>query len=262
MAAQVWVARYNGPGSANDVANAVTVDGSGNVYVTGQSIGSGTGIDYATIKYNASGAQQWVARYNGPGNSSDYARAIALDASGNVYVTGFSTGSGTGYDYATIKYNASGVQQWVARYNGPGNGNDYVEAIAVNSAGIYITGRTTGAGTDYDYTTIKYNFAGQQQWVSRYDGPVGSDDQANSIGVDGFGNVYVTGSSAGSGVGCFPVCHDYATIKYDASGTQQWVARYNGTGNGNDSASAIVVDTLGNAYVTGGSKGSGYWYRL
>ncbi|MBK6772393.1 MAG: SBBP repeat-containing protein [Ignavibacteria bacterium] len=77
-------------------ATSLAVDGSGNVYVTGYSTGSGQRFDYATIKYNSSGVQQWVARYNGPGNSIDYANSLAVDGSGNVYVTGISDGSGTG----------------------------------------------------------------------------------------------------------------------------------------------------------------------
>jgi len=85
---QEWVARYNGPGNSNDNAWSLAVDGSGNVYVTGSSDVSGTGRDYATVKYNSSGVQQWVARYNGPGNSSDNARSLAVDGSGSVYVTG------------------------------------------------------------------------------------------------------------------------------------------------------------------------------
>ncbi len=55
----------------------------------------------------------------GLGNSYDFARSLAVDSSGNVYLTGESTGSGTGPDYVTIKYNTSGDSLWVARYNGP-----------------------------------------------------------------------------------------------------------------------------------------------
>ena len=101
---QDWVQRYNGPVDSTDGASSIAVDGSGNVYVTGRSYGSGTSWDYATIKYNSSGVQQWVQRYNGPGNYSDIATSIAVDGSGNVYVTGGSYGSGTVYDYATVKY--------------------------------------------------------------------------------------------------------------------------------------------------------------
>jgi len=101
---EAWVARYNGPGNGTDYATALAVDSQGNVYVTGVSEGSGTGRDYATIKYDANGTQLWVRRYNGPGNGWDDAFALAVDRQGNVYVTGWSIGSGTGDDYATIKY--------------------------------------------------------------------------------------------------------------------------------------------------------------
>src|SRR6266540_3922336 len=176
-AQEVWVARYKGPGNARDTAWAVAVDASGNVYVTGASVGSGTGLDYATIKYNSSGIQQWVARYDGPGDTNDYANAIAVDGSGNVYVTGGSGGSRVGCggacdDYATIKYDSSGTQQWVARYNGPGIFGDVGRAIAVDASGnVYVTGESMGSGSGYDYATIKYNSSGTQQWVDRYNGP-------------------------------------------------------------------------------------------
>ena len=131
--------------------------------------GSGTNYDYATIKYNSSGVMQWVQTYNGPGNVSDIAYSIAVDGSGNVYVTGYSSQGGTNSDYATIKYNSSGVQQWVQRYNGPGNGVDGAYSIAVDGSGnVYVTGQSYGGGTSLDYATIKYNSSGVQQWVATY----------------------------------------------------------------------------------------------
>src|SRR6266702_1313196 len=85
-----------------------------------------------TIRPAGTVQQAWVARYNGPGNDFDGAVAIVLDSSGNVYVTGESWSAKTSnYDYATVKYNADGQEQWVARYDGPANDYDYPTKIAV-----------------------------------------------------------------------------------------------------------------------------------
>ncbi len=251
--AQQWVSRYNGPANFNDIAYALSVDGTGNVYVTGSSLGSGTGLDYATVKYNASGAQLWVSRYNGPANSDDIAYALSVDGTGNVYVTGSSLGSGTGLDYATVKYTSSGAQTWVSRYNGPGGSDDIANALALDSAGnVYVTGSSLGSGTGLDYATVKYTSSGAQTWVSRYNGSGGSDDIANALALDSASNVYVTGSSLGSGTGL-----DYATVKYNSSGAQQWASRYNGPASVDDIAYALALDSSSNVYVTGSSLGSG-----
>jgi len=243
---QQWVARYNGPANDDDHASAIAVDASGNVYVTGSSIGTAwPDYDYATVKYDSSGNQLWVARYNGAPGDFDFGNAIAVDDSGNVYVTGFSDDAG--FDYATVKYDSSGNQQWVARYNGPASDDDEAYAIAVDASGnVYVTGLSVGLGTQEDYATVKYNSSGQQQWVARYDGPASLNDDARAIAVDVSGNAYVTGFSVGSGTG-----FDYATVKYDSSGQEQWVARYDGPASLDDQAYAIAVDSSAHVYVTG-----------
>jgi len=124
--------------------------------VTGASQDTDGADDYATIKYNSTGQQQWVARYNGPTGSGGDAAAIVIDTADNVYVTGYSS-SNVGLDYATIKYNSAGQEQWVARYSGTANGESFATAIAVNSPGnVYVTGYSSDPVTVYDFVTIKY----------------------------------------------------------------------------------------------------------
>jgi hypothetical protein len=255
-----WVRRYNGPGSGHDWPEAIAVDGSGNVYVTGWSNPDSSytyWFDYATIKYDANGNRLWVRRYDYPENIGGGATAIAVDASGDVYVTGCSHDTGGSYyDYATIKYYPNGDVAWVKRYNGPGSQDDWAEAIAMDSSGnVYVTGpsaRDSSYPYNYDYATVKYDANGNQLWVRRYEVPGDSTDWATALAADGSCNIYVTGISYGAGSG-----GDYATIKYDPSGNQVCVRRYNGLGNGDDWAEAIAVDGSGNVYVAGWSLGSG-----
>lgn len=244
-----WIARYDGPGNDSDYAYGIAVDNTGNVYVAGWSKGSGTDWDYATVKYDSGGVEQWVAIYNGPTNGEDWANAIVLDSAGDICVTGGSDGYSTGYDYATVKYNALGVEQWVARYHGPG-GLDIAEAIAVDNAGnVYVTGGSQASGTMCDYATVKYNSSGVEQWVARYNCPSDSNDFACAIEVDVAGYVYVTGYSEGSGMYA-----DYVTVKYDDNGGEAWVSHYGMT---YDLPTAIAIDDNGNVYVTGWSWGYG-----
>ena len=250
VATQQWVARYNGPGNGWDHAAALAVDGSGNVYVTGNAYSASTNNDYTTVKYNSAGQQQWVKTYNGTGNGSDEATALALDGSGNVYVTGASyQGASTGIDYTMVRYGSDGTEWWVHAMDCSAHGQDEALAVAVDgSDNSYFTGYCDNGGTNYDdYATVKLDALGVSGWTRNYNSGAGNFDWGQDVAVDGSGNVYVTGLSNG----------DYTTLKYNSGGTQQWVKTYNGTGNGGDSAKALALDASGNVYVSGTSYGGG-----
>jgi WD40 repeat protein len=264
--AQEWAARYHGPSNGNSLASSVAVSPAGQtVFVTGSSRGTTSGFDYATVVYNAAtGAQEWVARYHGPGNGTDIAFSVAVSPAGAaVFVTGSSRGTTSGYDNATVAYNAAtGAQEWVARYHGPSNGvaNYSPSSVAVSPSGgtvFILTSGDTKATWAYDYATVAYNAAtGAQEWVARYHGP--SNGVANyspsSVAVSPTGEtVFVTGGSPGA-----TSAKGYATVAYNATtGAQEWVARYHGPGNGGSSASSVAVSRSGKTvFVTGGSAQS------
>ena len=259
-----WVRIYNGPGNDTDIPSpwhpAIAIDDSGYIYTTGKSIGTSSGMDYATIKYRPNGDTVWVRRYNGPGNDYDQAFSIALDHSGNVIVTGNSEGV-TGYtDYATIKYGPLGNTIWTRRYDGPSGLWDDAYSVGVDyQNNVYVTGGSIGDPWNvyyYDFTTIKYDANGNQIWVRRYDGVAHGDDGAwAGLVIDSSGNVYISGKSAATP----PLpdyVFDYVTVKYYPNGDTGWVRSYNGSGDSTDIPYAMAIDPQANIFVTGLSWGS------
>ncbi|MBI4744289.1 MAG: SBBP repeat-containing protein [Actinobacteria bacterium] len=271
---QKWVRRYNGPEDNNDLVTSMAVDKNNNIYVTGTSYGTrATLTDYATIKYNSSGKQKWVRRYDStkknkntnffvnifiklldwfkqPAGSIDGATKIVVDKNNNIYVTGTSYGTrATLTDYVTIKYSSAGKQKWVRRYNGSGNGDDIPVSMTIdNKDNVLVTGISRGSSkSKNDYATVKYNSAGEQKWVRRYNGSGNGDDIPASIAVDVDSNVYV----AGMGYGGAKIKDDIVTIMYDTSGNKKWARNYNGPKNQNDWVKDIIVDSSGNIYVAG-----------
>lgn len=252
--AQLWAVRYTDPGHSIDRAYSVTVSPNGNtVFVTGTSL-TGTTYYYATIAYSAAtGAQQWVARYEIIDPDGDPAVGAVSPDGTTVFVTGTSTVS----DYATVAYNAgTGAQLWVARYAGVAGGGSYASAVAVSQDGtkVFVTGASIGTNDSYDYATVAYNaVTGAQLWAERYADVAGggSERGATSVAVNG-STVFVTGSSYGGGT----TGYDYATVAYSATtGAQLWVERYNGPGSGQ--AYSVAVSPNGEAvFVTGYSEGA------
>ena len=123
----------------------------------------------------------WVARYSGGGQEEAY--ALAVDSSGNVYVTGTRNADVNGFDYLTVKYDPNGDLVWESGYNGPSNGSDIAYAIALDNVGnVYVTGTSYDNSTSNDYLTIKYNSSdGNQLWATRYNGSGNDYDAACSI---------------------------------------------------------------------------------
>jgi hypothetical protein len=201
--------KYSGAGVAlwtNSISGgAHAVDGSGNVVVVVSGL---TNYDYATLKCSEAGVPLWTNIYDGPGNFNDNPTAVAVDGSGNVFVTGDSWGSGSGVDYATIAYSSAGSPLWTNRYNGPTNSFDYAMDVAVDASGnVAVTGGSYN-GYANDYVTIKYSSTGVPLWTNRYTGPANAGGIASAVAMDASGNVFVTGASWNGSD------YDYVTIKY------------------------------------------------
>jgi len=148
--AENWVYRnpYGG-------AYSLVYGADGNIYAAGYSTGSGINDDFTVISLTSSGTQRWIYRYNGPGNSDDRANSLAYGTDGNIYIAGYSTGSGTNDDFTVISLTSSGTQRWVYRYNGPGNGDDRANSLAYGTDGnIYAAGNSVDNGPGSDFTVI------------------------------------------------------------------------------------------------------------
>jgi len=291
-------------GSGDDFGHGIAVDGSRNAYVTGQTTSAEAtfpetvgpdltfnGVSDAFVaKVNAAGTALVYAGYIG-GSGDDAGFGIAVDGSGNAYVTGrtFSdeatfpvtvgpdlTFNGADVDAFVAKVNAAGTALVYAGYIG-GSGNDSGYGIAVDGSGnAYVTGRTTSfeatfpvtvgpdliynGGPEGDAFVAKVNAAGTALVYAGYIGGSASD-AGYGIAVDRSGNAYVTGGTSSSEA-TFPETvgpdliytgggeGDAFVAKVNAAGTALVYAGYIG-GSGVDLGFGIALDGSGNAYVTG-----------
>jgi hypothetical protein len=255
--AKLWVQRYSGPGTDSDVASSVAVspDG-GRVFVTGDSTDPAFNSDYLTVAHNAAtGARLWAARYNGPGDSIDNARAVAVSPDGStVFVTGDSVGGPESLhseDYATVAYRASdGTQLWVARFDGSAHSGDLAAALSVARDGtkVFVTGTSFAGGFDSvsSMTTVAYGASdGAQLWVKNWLPASCCNYGGTAIVSPGGNRVFVTGH-----VQSKAVTAEYGTVAYNATtGARLWSRRY----VGQIATSIAVSPDRTRVYVTGES---------
>jgi len=246
----IWTRLYNGIANGDDAAAGCVLDGSNNLYVVGSSF-NGTNKDYILIKYNVTnGDTVWTLRYNDPAGGDDIANDVALDGSGNIYVTGTSY-NGTNNDYLTIKYNVSnGDTLWTRRYDGTAGGSDEAFGSAWDGSGnLYVSGYSYN-GLNYNLLTVKYDANGNTLWTRK------SPDTLDSLRfpktdcvADGSGNVYVVGM-VGININ---FGNRYSLItKYNTSGDTIWVSRYDGA-TIYDQPLGCALDGSSDLYVSGTS---------
>jgi uncharacterized delta-60 repeat protein len=251
----VWSAFYDyAPGSI-EIPYAMTVDGSGNVFVCGY-----TQADYIysmLAKFSAAGSLGWSSLYKIPGVTGYlYGNAVKTDQAGNIYIAGKCyNGQATFDDFLVMKYLPNGDTAWVNRYS-VSNSTDEAFDVAVDYSGnVYATGKTYSGGggsNNYDYLTVKFSPTGNFLWNALYDGPGGfTQDEAKAIAVDNFGNCYVTG---GSSVSSLYYNGAFATIRYDQNGQEVWSVRNTSNDFG---GTCLALDNNVNIYV-GGSLTASY----
>ncbi|MCU7811509.1 MAG: hypothetical protein KZQ77_09755, partial [Candidatus Thiodiazotropha sp. (ex Notomyrtea botanica)] len=204
MGKELWTQYHDW--SANDDARFLSLDATGNIYVTGASLRYTEGAgrigheDIATVKYDPSGRELWTASYNGGSGLNDVASSLRVDDEGYVYISGTTYSSiaestlRSNADIITIKYNQDGDQMWSAAYGGPGETYDIAKAMALDaSGGVYVLGSERDSVERKSWlVTVKYGPDGQGQWVAREDGVATGRDE--SLAVDNAGNVWAIGS--------------------------------------------------------------------
>ncbi|MBI5657034.1 MAG: SBBP repeat-containing protein, partial [Geobacter sp.] len=234
-------------GGSNDYPSAVAFDSSGNIFLTGYTK-VGLYYNYFTRKYNGStGAVIWTDVFNGAGTGDDFSRSLAVDSSGNVYVTGSSVTASGNEDFYTIKYNgATGARTWERSYNGAANGVDEAISVKVDP----VNGQAVVAGTaltssgNNDFHVIRYDTDGNVLWQRTVDRP-SSNDFVAAAAMDRSGNIHIAGyTDGGSNT-------DVLSVWYNAEGVFSGGMTYNGAANGNDEASSITVNNMGEAFIGG-----------
>jgi FlgD Ig-like domain/Beta-propeller repeat len=245
-----WTASYNGPGSYWESVNDATVR-AGFLYVAGFTSLSNFTRGYITVKYSPDGTEAWSRIYEGfvgHASEADVASAVAVDESGNVYVTGYSVEADDDSldvryaDAATLKYSPEGELLWEQRYRGSG-ANVQPSAIVVDPEGsVYVTGGTWING-GFDVFLLKYDLEGNLLWSRTRGQPNLLWDNAFAMALDGTGDVVLGGYTQ-----TFFNDVNVYILKYGSDGSFHWEWSLFGVADV-EQVNDLTVDSEGNTYA-------------
>ncbi len=243
-----WAAvPYDGGVFGHDYPSAVAFDSNGDIILAGYTY-NGTDYDFVTRKYSGiDGSPIWTDVYNIGGTGNDFTRALALDAEGNIYVTGVAVTASGNEDFYTIKYDSTdGTRLWERSFNGIGNGVDEAVGVKVDLVnGDIVVAGTTLKGTDNnDIHLVRYDSDGTVVWERTLDRP-DNNDFAVAMSIDLTGNVIVSGDTDNGS----PT--DIISVQYTYEGVFRGGLIYDSGINDYDGAADVEVNILGEAFVGG-----------
>ena len=184
---------FNETAVTNTTAKCIALDHAGNVIVGGTALATDGTTRYAVMKFSNTGTSLWVKTYGYLATPTDVLTAIAVDTANNIYATGYSMNASGNYDMSTIKYNSSGTQLGVVRYDTSGF-NDYANSIALDSHGnVIVAGYTHMSSGNDGVVVVCYKPNGTQKWVKHYNND--AHDFAYKVLYNNAGYIYVCGSN-------------------------------------------------------------------
>ena len=258
-----WTKLYGSPAGGDDDPITLAVDASNNVIIIAEGdvdpSSSGVNFDFETVKYNSSGTLQWSVRTGNTVNQNDVPADLAIDASGNIFVTGKTDNSPSttfvDNDYMTVKYNASGNLQWGPVYhNGTrGTDDDTPSSIILDGTNVYVGGGAVNLITQKDATVVKYNEPdGTDIWIKDFNGAGDFSENAKAIVIDANNNSYTAGYSFTENKKLNAVIS-----KIDPAGNIICNYSYNGIKNDDDEFSCMAISSNGMVYAAGYTKVTG-----
>ena len=262
----LWTRQFGTAG--NDAALGVAVDASGNVYVAGDVEGtlsgqiSSGGYDAFVRTYDPAGGVLWTSQFGTSG--IDSAHGVAVDASGNAWAAGVTTGtfagqtSAGGDDAFARAYDSAGTALWTSQFGTAGS--DFANGAAVDASGNasvvgFVNGTLIGQSSSggRDAFVLTYAAAGTVLWTRQF-GTAG-DDYAAGVAMDANGNAYVVGGADGTLPGQASAGGFDAFVRaYDSSGSALWTYQFGSADR--DGASSVAVDTAGTLSVAGVTDGT------